>query len=171
MSTIVPISNTYPPYFQGYINLVEANSIHEAIEKYSFQISNFFGGINENKADYSYAEGKWSLKEMLQHIIDTERIFAYRVVSLARGEKNPLPGFDENEYAANSEANNREWKSLLNEFYACRTSTDLLLKSLSPNQLSQSGITNGKPNTTVAIGFVIFGHILHHINIIKDRYL
>ena len=164
-------AGTYPPYFSKYINLVHTENVEEAIKKYSGEILAFFQRIPVEKADYRYAEGKWSLKEMLQHIIDAERIFAYRALSIARLDKTPLPGFDENNYALASNANQRSWESLLQEFEAVRKSTDLLLQNFTPDQLQHSGVTNNHTNTTIAISFVIFGHILHHINVIKERYL
>ena len=108
---------------------------------------------------------------MLQHIIDAERIFAYRALRIARGDKTPLPGFDEVTYAAASHATTRNWTDLLEEFGAVRQSTDLFLKSLKPEDLQQTGTTNGQPNTCIAIAFVVYGHILHHINVLKERYL
>lgn len=164
-------AGTYPPYFENYIHLVQANSVAEAIEIYSADIVNFFKSIPAEKVDYSYAKGKWSIKEMLQHITDTERIFAYRALRIARHDKTPLAGFDENAYAAFSNAAARSWQSLLEEFEAVRKSTDLLLQSFTPDQLQQSGITNEHPNTTIAISFIIFGHMLHHMNILNERYL
>jgi hypothetical protein len=121
--------------------------------------------------DYRYAEGKWTIKEMLQHIIDTERIFAYRALRVSRHDTTPLPGFDETAYALASNAASRTWQGLLEELEASRKSTDLLLQSFTPGHLQQSGVINEHPNTTIAISFVIFGHILHHINIVKERYL
>ncbi len=167
----LPDSGTYPAYFDNYIKLVDADSIIEAIEKYANPINDFFSKINEEKANYRYAEDKWSIKELLQHVIDTDRIFAYRALSLARGEKASLPGFEENEYASASEADKRSWKSLLDEFVACRKSTDLMLLSFTEDQLNHSGITNNKPNTVVAIAYVIIGHILHHMKVVEERYL
>jgi uncharacterized damage-inducible protein DinB len=164
-------AGTYPPPFARYINLVESNSVSEVIEKYSKYIIDFFKQIPAEKVDFRYAESKWSIKEMLQHIIDAERIFTYRALRIARHDKTPLPGFDENSYAAVSNADARVWQSLLEEFEAVRKSTDLLLQSFTTDQLQQSGITNEHPNTVVAISFVIFGHILHHINILNERYL
>ncbi len=90
-----PAAETYPAYFGNYIRLVNANSVAEAVQKYSEEILSFFKNIPAGKVDYRYAEGKWSIKEMLQHIIDTERIFAYRTLRIARHDKTPLPGFDE----------------------------------------------------------------------------
>ena len=164
-------AGTFPAYFGNYINLVHASSIAEAIDRYSANILNFFKTIPGEKVDYRYAEGKWSIKEMLQHITDAERIFAYRALRIARHDKTPLPGFDEGAYAAASDAAARSWKSLLEEFEAVRKSTDLLLQSFTPDHLQQSGLTNDHPNTTIAISYVVFGHMLHHINILKERYL
>lgn len=166
-----PAPGTYPPYFENYIKLADADTVAEAIEKYSPCIIGFFRNIPTDKVNYRYAEGKWSIKELLQHIIDAERIFAYRALRISRHDKTPLPGFDEGTYTAAANADARSWQSLLEEFEAVRKSTDLLLLSFTPGHLKQSGITNEHPNTTVAISFVIFGHILHHINIMKERYL
>ncbi len=146
-------------------------TVAEAVDKYGKRIVSFFKDLSVDKADHRYAEGKWSLKEMLQHIIDAERIFTYRTLSIARKDQAPLPGFDENAYAANSKADQRSWQSLLEEFEAVRQATDILLKTFDDEQLAQSGITNQNPTTVHSICYVIFGHILHHINIVNQRYL
>ena len=166
-----PSPGNYPTYFENYINQVQASSVQEAIEKYGVELINRFKALPFEKATFSYAEGKWTLKEMLQHIIDTERIFTYRVVAIARKESIGLPGFDENAYAANSKANNRSWDSLLEEFGAVRTATDLLLSSFDEEQLLKQGITNNNPTSVNAIAFIIYGHIIHHLIIINERYL
>lgn len=166
-----PIAGTYPIEMDNYIKHVNAGSVSEALAIYSNHIFQFFAGISADKAMHSYAKGKWTLKELLQHIIDSERIFAYRALCIARQDATPLPGFEENDYADNSKANNRTWQSLLDEFEATRKSTNLLLLSFDEGQLSNAGITNGSRNTVNAIAYTLIGHILHHINIIKERYL
>ena len=166
-----PTAGTYPAYFENYISKVHANTVLEAIEKYGVDVIERFKAIPVDKASYTYAEGKWTLKEMLQHIIDTERIFAYRAVAIARKEIIGLPGFDENSYAANSKADSRDWENLIKEFAAVRNATDLLLKTFDEEQLLQQGTTNNNPTTVNAIAFIIYGHILHHLNIINERYL
>lgn len=166
-----PAAGTYPPFMGNYIKLVVAETVVEAIEKYSTTIIDFFKSIPEDKVESRYAENKWSIKEMLQHIIDTERIFGYRALSISRKDKTFLPGFDENEYAAASDAAARSWEDLLQEFSAVRQSTNFMLKSFTEEHLQQSGTTNNQPNTTLAISYAIFGHILHHINILEERYL
>jgi hypothetical protein len=122
--------NAYPAYFEKYVSLVDAETVKDAIEKYSASIDNFFTNIPQDKVDYKYAEDKWSIKELLQHVIDAERIFSYRALRIARHDKTPLPGFDENSYAAASNASKRDWQDLLQEFKAVRASTDMLFKSL-----------------------------------------
>ena len=166
-----PIAGTYPSYFDNYIKHVDAESIADALAIYNNHMLQFFSDISADKATHSYAEGKWTLKEVLQHIIDVERVFAFRALSIARQDSTPLPGFDENDYAANSKANKRTWQNLLDEFEATRKSTNLLLLSFDEEQLASSGITNNAKNTVNAIAYTIIGHVLHHINVVKERYL
>lgn len=166
-----PQPGDFAPYHTGYLNLVEADDLHTAIQKYSPVLLEFFNNLPEDKMDYRYAEGKWSVKELLQHVIDAERIFACRVLRIARHDKTPLPSFEENDYAANSEAGRRDRDSLLNEFKAVRISTDLLLQSFSPDQLQQKSVVSNHLLTANTIGYIIFGHLLHHKNILQERYL
>lgn len=166
-----PQPGTYLEYFGNYINLVEANYASEAVSKYSGLIQSFFGALPAEKHLYSYAPGKWTLHEMLLHITDTERIFAYRALCISRGDQTPLPGFDESSYAENSRANTRDWQHLLSEFEAVRTSTDLLITSFDESQLEQTGITNNHNTSVNALAFMVYGHVLHHINIVKSRYM
>lgn len=119
---------------------------------------------------FAYAAGKWTLKELLQHVTDTERVFIYRAMCVARGEKQSLPGFDEDMYAANSNANARSWKSLAEEFLAVRQSSRLLFESFTEEMLNQSGTANNRPIHVNAIGFILVGHALHHMHIARERY-
>lgn len=169
MPTLVP--GTYPGFIEGYLRFVDADKVSEAIDKYSKDIVTFFAAIPQEKISYRYAPGKWNLQEMLQHLIDAERIFAYRALRISRRDRTPLPGFDENSYALAADADARNWQDLLQEFEAVRRSTDLLLQSFTQEQLEYSGTTNGEPNTVKALSFLVFGHILHHIDIIKSKYL
>jgi len=135
------------------------------------EIKEFLSGITEQQSVYAYAEGKWTIKEVLQHMIDTERIFAYRALCFARKEAASLPGFEENDYAANSGAKVRSWKSLAEEMVLLRDTTIRLFESFPAGAFEQSGIANQKPITVLAIGFIIPGHFTHHRNVIKERYL
>jgi uncharacterized damage-inducible protein DinB len=123
------------------------------------------------KGDYSYAPGKWTIKEALSHIIEAERIFAYRALCISRGEQQNLPGFEENDYVINSEANNRTLADLIEEFKAVRLSNLYFLKSLSTAQANRVGSSNGNPTSVRALAHMMAGHELHHLNIFKERYL
>lgn len=169
MATLPP--ETYPAYAANYVKLVDASTVKEAVDKYAATINKFFEDIPAGKVDYRYAENKWSIKQMLQHINDAERIFAYRALRIARKDKTPLPGFDENTYADASNADARSWQELIEEFKAVRASTDMMLTSFNEEQLQQMGTTNGQPTSANAIGFILYGHMLHHKNILQERYL
>lgn len=166
-----PIEGTYPVYFETYISKVKETELKEAFKNQQNIVDSFFDAIPEEKTNTGYAPGKWSLKELLQHIIDTERIFNYRSLCFARKETASLPGFEENDYAANSNANERSWKSLCDEMRAVRISTIALFESFSESTLNNSGMANNKPTTVLAMGFITIGHLIHHKNIIEERYL
>jgi hypothetical protein len=166
-----PISGTFQPYTILYISKVPEDNVSDAFKNQEEWIAHFFDSIPSDKWDYAYAPDKWTLKEILQHIIDTERIFAYRALCIARKETQNLPGFDENEYAANSNGNNRSWQSLVQELQLVRETTELLFNSFSPETLSQYGISNNNTVTVNSIGFIIVGHLYHHIEVIKEKYL
>lgn len=161
----------YPPYFEKYISLVKANSLSEARSLYAASLNPFYSTLPEEKASYRYAPDKWTLKDLLQHVIDTERVFAYRLLCISRGDQTPLPSFDENHYALAAQAAARSFASLKEEFLAVRKATDLLLASLSEEQLAQTGTASNKSLTANAAGFILFGHLLHHQEIIRERYL
>ncbi|MEO6719856.1 MAG: DinB family protein [Ferruginibacter sp.] len=169
MSTISP-TNT-PGYFKVYIEQVVEKDLAAAFTNQSIVIKDLLPSISEEKSTHAYAPGKWTLKEMLQHLIDAERIFTYRAMCFARKESQTLPGFDENDYADNSFANNRSWESLLEEFVTVRRSTLLLFNSFSPGMLASIGKANSNELSVEQIGFIIAGHFTHHSKIIKERYL
>lgn len=166
-----PDTSSYPEYFHKYISLVKEDSITQAIQSKSIETIQFFESVSESQAQYKYANDKWTIKELLQHVIDTERIFSFRTLAIARMEKIPLPGFDENNYAMNSHANDREWNNLVEEFADVRKSTISLIKSFNEHDYIKSGTINNYQISVLALLFVTVGHVLHHINIIKERYL
>ena len=166
-----PQVSDFPPYFSRYIAKVNAESVAEAIAVYAKPLSDFYAGLPEEKAAYRYAPGKWTLKELLQHVIDAERIFSYRILRIARKDKTPLASFDEDSYATNSLANERSFASIKEEFLAVRKATDLLLASLSEEQLAQQGIASDLPVTANAIAFITYGHMLHHKEVVEEKYL
>ncbi len=166
-----PLAEEYPPFFTSYIAQVATPNIAETVTRYSAVLQDFYNNLPKEKADYAYAAGKWTIKDVLQHMIDTERIFVYRMVRITRKDKTPLAPFDENSYAENAHAQNRTLASLKEEFEAMRKSTDLFLLNLTEQQLAESGIASNKPITANAIGFVIYGHLLHHKQILEEKYL
>ncbi len=166
-----PQSGEYPAFFEGYINQVDQSDIQEAVKQLAHPLTYFFLNLPDEKGDYAYTEGKWTLKDLLQHVIDTERIMQYRLLRIARNDQTPLPGFDENKYAENAMANRRSFVALKEEFKALRKSTDLLIGSLTEEQLLNSGIASDKKVTANALAYIVFGHLLHHKKIIEERYL
>jgi uncharacterized damage-inducible protein DinB len=158
-------------YFETYTKLVTQASMAEAFAAQDEYWNNFLTTITEEKSQYAYAENKWSIKEVLQHIIDTERIFAYRALSIARKETVTLPGFDENDYAANSNADERTWADLVEELKTVRQSTIWLYKSLSTEALQHIGKFSKAEGTPELLIKIIIGHFYHHANVINEKYL
>lgn len=166
-----PQPGDYAPYTISYIDQVKEETITDALDKHSPEIIAFFRKLPVDKASFRYAPGKWSLKQVLQHIIDTERIFTFRALTFARRDDISLPGFDENIYADNSNGDDREWSDLLAEFTALRTSTDYLFKSFNSETLKQDGTANNQRVTVNALCYISLGHVLHHMNVISERYM
>lgn len=163
--------NEYSEFFATYIKALDDVHLVEELEISLHDFIKFVQNIPMDKFDYRYAEGKWTIKDIIQHIIDTERIFGYRALRISRNDKTPLPGFDENEYVENTNANNRGLQELLTEFSAVRHSNLLLFKSFSEEQLTRMGIASNHPISVRAIGFMIIGHQKHHQNVFQERYL
>ncbi|MEJ7589111.1 MAG: DinB family protein [Ferruginibacter sp.] len=165
------IVTSKPGYYRAYLDQVKEKDLTDAFTNQSQVIKSLLASISENKSMFSYAEGKWTLKEMLQHLIDTERVFCYRAMCFARKEPVTLPSFDENGYATASEANRRSWESLIEEFETLRKSTLLLFQNFTPSMLEQEGRAGINTLAVNDIGFLIVGHLNHHIRIIEERYL
>ena len=166
-----PSPTTYPEYFQRYINQVKEDDLKLAFKNQMPAAEIFFQSISDEFSKKKYAEGKWTIKEVLQHIIDAERVFSYRAMCFARKEQAILPSFDENGYALNSNANNRDWNELIEEFVATRKSTEYLFNSFTDDALAAVGKASDYTITVAAVGFVTVGHVNHHIRIIQERYI
>lgn len=159
-------------FYANYINQVSTEyTLIEELEISVHRLIKFVQDIPMDKFDYRYAEGKWTIKDILQHIIDAERVFAYRALRFARNDKTELPGFEENSYADQAHGNKRSIQVLLTELTVVRQSTLSLFKSLSEEELLRSGIASNNPMSVRALGFVIIGHQNHHQRIFKERYL
>ncbi len=166
-----PQPNDYAAYYETYVGKVKGASVEELMTAYNQSLLDFYTFLPEEKADHKYAEDKWTVKELLLHIIDAERIFSYRALRIARKDQTPLPGFDENSYTPASKASNRSLQSLKDEFVAVRKATDILLSTFDEEQLSQRGTASDQPVTVNAIAFIIYGHMIHHKQILEERYL
>jgi hypothetical protein len=158
-------------YTSRYVNLVTGDDVLAQLKKSFSEVQTLFSSLSEPQWHYRYAPGKWALKELLAHMIDTERIMAYRALCIARGEKQALPGFDEEAYAANGNYAKRLPAELLQEYRLIREANLLQFKNFNETMLSQLGNANGKDITARAVLFVIAGHERHHLNIIQERYL
>jgi len=164
-------ANEFVPYQKLYLNLVPNTSLITALEISLSEFVAFFKEIDSEKLNYSYEDGKWTIKEVMLHVIDTERIFQYRALRFAREDKTDLPGFSENDFATNSNANTRDVASLMNEFVTLRKSTINLFDSFSDDTLLKIGVSGGNTMSVRAAGYLIIGHQKHHINVVKQRYL
>ncbi|MCU0325209.1 MAG: DinB family protein [Spirosomaceae bacterium] len=158
-------------YQNRYIQAVTGDDALKTIKENLFIVDNFFKNIPQEKLQYRYAEGKWTPQEILGHIIDTERILAYRAMSIARGEKQSLLGFEEDDYVKATNFNKKSLRNLLQQYKSQRKSTILLLNSLNKRELSRMGRANGLPINARVLAWFIAGHELHHINILNERYL
>jgi hypothetical protein len=163
-----PQPNEYPVWGETYISKVDRD-IFEILNDQVESIPALFRA-NADKADYAYAEGKWTLKEMLGHMIDTERVFAFRITCFARKEQQPLPGFDEDDYVLNARFAERELEDLIEEFAALRKANLYLFKSLNEDDLNKKGIASGREINVRSILFIVGGHVIHHVGVLKERY-
>ena len=155
-------------FYQNYINKAPDENVVKAIEKNARNFRKLLKNIPKKKIDFAYAEGKWTIREVLQHVIDAERVFSYRATSIARKDPTPLPSFDENIWASNSNASSRSWKEMINEFRSLREANEALFSSFADEQLRAIGTASNKQVNVLALGFIIAGHVQHHIDIIKE---
>ena len=162
--------NPMPQFFNRYINLVEDIDIVEALEKYDTIEKLLDNKKLEELGNKIYAPGKWTIKQVVQHITDNERVQAYRALRIARNDKTPLPGYDENLFAANIDPSRRNLTDLLEEFAVVRKSNIILFKNFNEQQQQRTGLCNNVTITVLALGFVLVGHQLHHANIIREKY-
>lgn len=163
--------NEYASFYTPYIQALDNVHLVEELEICLHDFIKFVQNIPMDKFDFRYAEGKWTIKDIIQHLIDAERIFSYRALRISRNDKTPLAGFEEDYYVANTDANKRGIQDLLAEFSAVRHATIFLFKSFSDKQLLNVGIVNDSAVSVRAIGFIVIGHQKHHQRVFKERYL
>lgn len=166
-----PEKSDYPQYYHPYVEMVKGDSIADIISNHSAEIIEFYTSLPYEKESFAYAEEKWTLKQVLQHVTDTERVFVYRALRFARADNTPLASFDEDYYARNDFHANREFDSLKEEFRLLKQSSDLFFRTLKEDQLQNDGLASNHRITVNALAFVATGHLLHHKKIIAERYL
>ena len=166
-----PNPGDYDPYFERYIKLVEDDNIIKILYEQNKTTREKIKSISDYKGNYRYADGKWTIKEVVGHILDSERILAYRALSLARGEKKSLPGFDHNDYVREGNFNRRELTELSFEFKLLRESNLLMFKNFSEEMLCKKGLANEASVTVLALLYIIAGHEKHHLNVLEEKYL
>ncbi len=166
-----PDFNTLPDFHKRYVQHVKDYDVMEAMKISSKETLGLVRSISEEKGEHRYAAGKWSIKELLCHMMDTERILAYRALRFARNDKTNLPGFEENDYAPQANANNRNIKQIADEMERLRQTTIDLFVNFTPEMLERKGLANNLELSVLNLGYIISGHESHHRAILKERYL
>lgn len=166
-----PNPGDYSTYYENYIKLIEGDDILKILNEQSKKTQDILNSFSEHRGNFRYADGKWTIKEIVGHLLDTERVFAYRALCIARGEKKTLPGFDQDDYVSGGNFNRRELFDLNYEFRLLRESNLLLFRSFTPEMLKLKGFANESSVTVLAILFIIAGHEKHHMNILREKYM
>ena len=166
-----PAPGEYAPFYAGYVAGVPDGNLIALLEQQRDETVALLGAIPETKSVYRYAAGKWTIREVLGHVIDGERVFSYRALTFARGDAGPLPSFDENAWAATSNAGRRTMQDLLEEYRAVRGATVALLRTFGEEEFARAGVASKNPVTVRALAYIIAGHERHHVKILRERYL
>ena len=171
MRISVPRSDEYAAAFERYVGRVRAvdDPVRE-LEAQRDRLRARLSPLTDEQGQFRYAPGKWSIKDLVNHLCDAERVFAYRLLRIGRGDQTPLPGFEENDYAAEADADRRPMTTLLSEWTAVRNATVALAQSLREADWSRQGMSNDAPATPRALLYIILGHTEHHMAVLSDRY-
>ncbi|MDF2857421.1 MAG: damage-inducible protein DinB [Neobacillus sp.] len=166
-----PKDNEYPAYYQPYVNLVPNIDLVDLLKENLQETIDLFEGLSEEEGLFRYSPTKWSIKEVLGHMTDTERIMSYRLLRVGRGDQTPLAGFEENDYVTGSQINMLPIRDILDDFIATRKATLTLIQNMPKEAWVNKGYANGAEVTAQAIAYIIAGHAIHHRKIITERYL
>lgn len=166
-----PATGEYDPYYGRYISLVPDGDLIQLLLAQIDKTTNVLSTVTASKAEFRYAPGKWSIKEVVGHLGDSERIFSYRALRFARGDTTPLPGFEQDDYVKSANFDARQLEDLVNEFRAVRQATITLLKSFDEEALRRHGVANDQPISVRALAYIIAGHELHHLDVLRAKYL
>jgi uncharacterized damage-inducible protein DinB len=166
-----PAAGEFAPYYAGYVSQVPEGDVLETLSSQLDDTLAFLRGLPAPRASHRYAEGKWTVKEVVGHMADSERIFAYRALRIARGDTTPLPGYDQDAYVRTANFDARSLVALASEFESARRATLTLFRSLDRESLARRGVANGLPVTPRALAYIIAGHERHHVEILRTRYV
>jgi hypothetical protein len=171
IAAVRPAPDEYAPFYAKYVERVPEGNLPRLLQAQTDETLNLLASITEQQSLNRYAPDKWSIRELLGHIIDAERVFSYRALRIARGDRTPLPGFDQEPYVENGAFDRRAWSDLIDEYRAVRLSTLLLLRSFDDAAWERRGTASENEVSVRAIGYIIAGHDRHHIAILRERYL
>ena len=166
-----PEASEYNPYYEKYISLVTESDLLSVLEQQPTELDSLLGSLDEGKGRFAYAAGKWTVKEAISHLIDGERIFAYRILRISRGDETPIEGFEQDGYIENSYANERTFRDLLDELTESRLANLRMLRNLREDGWKRMGTASDSPISVRGLGYIMAGHVRHHINIFRDQYL
>lgn len=165
-----PLPSDYPEYYHRYVEAITDDDVLDVLADQVDELLKMFDGMDDARTLYRYADGKWSVREVLGHLLDSERIFGMRALCIARGEQQSLPGFDENTYVASALFDERPLASILDEWQALRIANVIMFQSFDDDAWSRTGTANNKSVTVNALAWIIAGHVRHHLNILHERY-
>jgi DinB superfamily len=166
-----PAAEEFNPYYGGYISQVTEPDLLGVLAAQPAEVAAVFGTLDDSRGTFAYAAGKWTIKEVLSHLIDGERHFAHRLHRISRGDLTPIEGFEQDDYIETSYANDRTFADLVAEFSELRQANLRPLRTLSESDWKRMGTASGNPISVRALGFIMAGHVRHHFNILKERYL
>lgn len=166
-----PDATEYDAYYEHYVSLVPEDRIVPVLEVQAAELEAMFAGVAEEQGTFAYAEGKWTIKELLGHLIDGERMFAYRALRISRGDKTPIEGFEQDGYIENAFANERSFGDLLHEFSIVREANVMMFDHLKKDAWARTGTANDVEISVRALAWIMAGHVRHHAAILKERYL
>jgi hypothetical protein len=165
-----PDTSEYAPYYERYVSHVAGDDVSSTLAAQPAELRKIFGEIGEDRGTFAYEAGKWTIKELLGHVIDGERIFAYRVHRISRGDQTPIEGFEQDDYIAAARSNERSFADLLDEFELLRVANVLMFNHMSEADWQRSGTASGVAVSVKALAYIMAGHVTHHVNIYKERY-
>jgi hypothetical protein len=165
-----PIENEYAPYYARYVSLVPETDVIEVLDRQLAEVSACIAAVPAERETFAYLPGKWSIREIFGHLADAERVFGYRAFCIARGDQTPLPSFDENEYAARSDAGRRSLADIGAEFALVRRANLVFLRRVDDAGWRRMGTASGKLVSVRALAYVMAGHVRHHLSVLEARY-